>query len=604
MRIARALVLRTIGLVSALFWLMPQCSAQGKIGPAEYDYYALAVASISTSAREASKLPDIPLRAKLLVKAVRLLPPSQHDESVRLLDVALRDLREWASVEKTTRNQRQTAIALRSDILALYAHVDPEKAATLLRELQAEAKSANPNSSITSLKGESWSMQFSDRGAIAGQSAKIALSLIDSDPKKAVALVVQSLQGGTVSTELVEIIQQLGQNGNRVLLDQLEMSIGRSLAGSASLDPVSLSSAGILVLTDPGMPSAPRTAFVSFFMRSLQAWATLIKEPGIDPSYISRTFFAFSQIVGQVISKYSPDQLSVFNLVLNEVGPLVPEKMQSVAQALQPETFSEPEDTLRDILRERTPDKRDIRLVRFVSGLLRSETGDLQKNLGLVAEAIGNFSDTNAKSAYTNLLTMIRMDALVKQEKFIEAQELVGSISPEEARAWALLAAAKVAAKSDRVLGFEMVSNGLKALDKASPSPHKVELALMAAAMLAKNDPQRALDTLSTASTYANSSAAKVDPPAKPPFAFGLEATIGEAHMRLGVVPASLVELKIDPSLSVLATTDWFRADEIVSNIREPALRLQLKLQFAGAVLAKELKAIRKEPAPKPSANN
>jgi hypothetical protein len=157
-----------------------------------------------------------------------------------------------------------------------------------------------------------------------------------------------------------------------------------------------------------------------------------------------------------------------------------------------------------------------------------------------------------------------------------------------------LLALSRVAANADRVLGFELISNALKALDKASPSPRKVELALIAAAMLAKSDQQRAFDTLSVASRYANSSASRVDPPARPPFAFGLDASIGEAHIRLGVFPESLGELRIDPSLSALATTDWFRADHIVNDIREPSLRLQLKLQLAGAVLAKQSKPRKK----------
>jgi hypothetical protein len=156
-----------------------------------------------------------------------------------------------------------------------------------------------------------------------------------------------------------------------------------------------------------------------------------------------------------------------------------------------------------------------------------------------------------------------------------------------------------VAAKADRVLGFELISNALKALDEASPSPRKVELALIATAMLAKNDAQRAFDTLSAASKYANSSASKVDPPTKPAVAFGLDATIGESHTKLGVFPESLGELKIDPSLSVLATTDWFRADQIVSDIREPSLRLQLKLQFAAAVLAQDSNPKRRKAAPK-----
>lgn len=158
-----------------------------------------------------------------------------------------------------------------------------------------------------------------------------------------------------------------------------------------------------------------------------------------------------------------------------------------------------------------------------------------------------------------------------------------------------------VAIKTDRVLGFELISNALTSLDKTSPSPHKVELALIAAGMLAKSDPQRAFDTLSAASRYANSSASKIDPPAKPPVAFGLEATIGEATTRLGVFPENLGEVKIDPSLSTLGTSDWFRANQIADSIREPALRLRLRLAFAQAMIAEGPKPRTKEPTKKPS---
>ena len=166
-----------------------------------------------------------------------------------------------------------------------------------------------------------------------------------------------------------------------------------------------------------------------------------------------------------------------------------------------------------------------------------------------------------------------------------------------------MLALSTVAAKEDRVLGFELISNALKALDKASPSPQKVELALLASAMLAKNDPQRAFDTFVTASRYANSSPAKVDPPKKPAVAFGLEVNIAEAQTRLGIFPESLGELKIDPSLSTLATTDWFRADSIVNDIHETSLRIQLKLQFANAVLVEQSK-LRKKASSKASRTN
>jgi hypothetical protein len=102
------------------------------------------------------------------------------------------------------------------------------------------------------------------------------------------------------------------------------------------------------------------------------------------------------------------------------------------------------------------------------------------------------------------------------------------------------------------------------------------------------------------AAKYANSS--KDTSRAKPAFAFGLQARIGEIETRLGVAPLNLSEVKIDPTLSGLATTDWFRADQIVRQILEPSLRLRLRLQLAGAVLAKEVRL--RKASPKPSTTN
>jgi hypothetical protein len=608
MRIARTIALVAILISPGFFWRLRECEAQNRMAPAEYDYYSLAITSILNSAAEASKLPDVPQRVKLLINAAKILPLAQHDDAVRLLGVALRDLKEWGSEDKAGWYQRHTAATLRNEVLALYARLDPEKTTTLQKEFQAETESTASNTGATSLKTETWSTQFSNRRTIADQSAKIALSLIDTDPEKVLGLVVQSLQGGIVSGVLFDIVQKLIQSGNRAFLNKLEIGIGQALAANVTLDPSSLAFASALVIADKDMLPAARIAFVSFLMRSVQAQSNLARDPGgnvrIDTSYIRAVFTMASLNVRPIILQYSPEQLLMFEQVMDQVAPLVPAATRSRLRAFQPETFSDPRERLSDILKDPAPEKRDLRLVRLVSELLRTESGDFQKNLVLVSDAISSFSDTDVKSAYTDLLTITRMDGLVKQKKFVEAQQLAGSISSEETRAWALFALSTVAAKADRVLGFELISNALKALDKASPSPHKVELALIATAMLAKNDPQRAFDTLSAASRYANSSASKVDPPTKPPVAFGLEATIGEAHTKLGVFPESLGELKIDPSLSALATTDWFRADQIVHDIREASLRLQLKLQFAGAVLAQESKPKRKETAPKPSAKD
>jgi hypothetical protein len=572
---------------------LPVSEAQSRLRDTEYDYYALARTSILNSASEASKLSDLPQRINLLLYAAKTLTSSQPNDAMRLLDIALVDLKKWSSEGTTSTDRRYSASTLRNEILALCAQVNPEKAIALQKEFSSNVKSSTAGSSEISLKSSSWYREFIDRGAQSDQLAKIALSLIEADPDKALVLAIQSLHGGTISGGLYEIFQKLTQSGNRALLNKLEMGIAKALAGNVTLDPYSVTYASILILADKDMSPTFRSAFIRFFMRSLQAWSNVVKEPGTDTSYITRGFFAFSENVRPIISQYSPDQLLVFNLLLDQAFPLVPEKMRPVVQVIPPESFSDPREKLRDIVKESNPKLRDYRLVRFVSELLRKESKDPEDNetrFGLIAEAVSSFTNSDAKAAYTDCLTIARIDSLVEQKKFIEAQAIAGSIGSEELRAWTLLAVARVATKADRVMGFELISSALKALDKASPSPHKVELILTATAMLSESDEQRAFETLSTAARYANSSEYKVSGPLKPAFAFGLDVSIGEAQTKLGVFPESLSELKIDSSLSALATADWFRADSIVNEFREPSLRLRLKLQFAGAVLARESK--------------
>lgn len=120
---------------------------------------------------------------------------------------------------------------------------------------------------------------------------------------------------------LLEIVHKLIQKGNRPLLDRVESAIGRSLAGNVTLDPYGLSFAALLVMADKDMSSGAKSAFVDFLMRSLETWAIVVREPGIDSSYLTRTFYAFSQTVRAVVSQYSPNRLIVFDLVLDQVLP-------------------------------------------------------------------------------------------------------------------------------------------------------------------------------------------------------------------------------------------------------------------------------------------
>lgn len=139
-----------------------------------------------------------------------------------------------------------------------------------------------------------------------------------------------ALDGGIVSGVLFEIAEKLIQNGNRALLNRLENRIGEALAMNVSLDPSSLVSASTVGLVDKDMPPAAKNAFVSFFMRSLQAWALIVKEGGTDGYYIIDGYRAFSANIRFLISQYPPDQLLEFDLVLDETTPLVREVIRGL----------------------------------------------------------------------------------------------------------------------------------------------------------------------------------------------------------------------------------------------------------------------------------
>ena len=136
---------------SLLFRQLPACQAQNSSDGAEYDYHALALTAISNSAREASKLTDVSQRVRILLHAAKILAPFQMNEATRFLDIALSDLKQWTSDEKTSRYEKHTASALRNEVLALYAQVNPKKAAVLQKEFLAEARSRTPGDSDISL---------------------------------------------------------------------------------------------------------------------------------------------------------------------------------------------------------------------------------------------------------------------------------------------------------------------------------------------------------------------------------------------------------------------------------------------------------------------
>jgi hypothetical protein len=569
-----------------------------------YDYHALAIQSVLGTAQESRGLTDVGERVRLLIRAAEMLPAGERANATSFLDLAINALDEWTSTKDLSWANRDSASRLRSEALALYFKLDPETASLRRKNRRSDDDPNSPTSKTTSvsLKDANWSKSLLDVQSTAEGFAKLAVSVIDTDPEKAAALVAQSVQIGAFAGSLTGLIERLEQEGNRKVLEQIEMAMIGPLRTTTTLDFFSLVYASNTLRTDVEISPSARSALIFFLMNSVERWEALIANGAgngeINSSYIGSSFTSILLNVRPVIAQYAPAETARLDLLLSEVSPFVPEKTKARLDTFKPETIVEPRDRLNDILKESNAEKRDLRLIRFISQILHDENS--LKYIELAAEAADSLTDPEAKTAFKDLLIITRVNGTFQKDDFLESQRLLGSISSPETRAWAMLALSAAAKNANRETRFRLISSALETLDNVSASPHKVELGLFAAAIFAKDDPLKAFEALSTAARYANSSPVKIDHPAKPPVAFGLDVSIGASHVKLGVFPEELAQLKIDPLVSALGAADWFRANQIADSIREPILRFRLKLELANAVIARGPRQATKETAQQP----
>ena len=550
----------------------------------DYDYRSLAVQSILTSAQEAQKISNIDERISLVITAANLLPRSHRREAVALLERSLQDVKDSNSTAKIAQR-------LYNELLAAYARLDPDRALALQNPDRNEQPAGDGHKYLRA--GGKWSAEILAQRGPADQAAGLALSIIDADPERAFSLAVQSVSGGIVSNSVNAIFDKLKQKQDRAFLDRLQMAVAQQLSTTSTFDFFSLGYAAAL-LDDDRMPALAKRRITRFLMNSIEMWVALVKgddgKGGLDPAYVSSSFTRFFLSVRPAIAKHSPTDILKLDILLEQAARFVPEKTRSNLQVFQPETLTDARERLNAILREPGAEKRDLRLIGLASDLLRQldANDDLESGLGLLSDTINQFSDTRLRTTYGDLLLIKRVNALVRLKKFDSARKLVVSISSAETRVWTMLALA-VAAREDKVLAFELSVDAMKALDAVSASRAKVGLALMGAALLAEDTPQRAFELLSAAAKYSNASKDSSEN-TDVASAIGLTASIGNLSVILAREPKSLADVKIDPRLAQLAKTDWFRSQEVANSFTDPTLRLRLKLQFAAGVLGSRVR--------------
>jgi hypothetical protein len=591
-----ALILGWIFPSGIILLALPKNSVGQSATPQGFDYESLAINSILSVADEAAKLPDIEQKVILLVKAARTLPVSRRDDAIRLLDIALSALKDWETSEHAGWGQRYKSATLRAEVLSAYIKLDGKKAVAIQKEYEAKAASSKSGDNVTAppLRNQNWDADMLEHQQRAGATAKIALSILDRDFERASALIIQSVKGGVVSPEIFNIFQKLEQSGNKASLIRLETGIGETLARTVTFDPVSLQVAPILISSDREMPSIARNGFILFFMNSLRTWVNLVRDEsgngGLDSSYVGSTYISFLRSVRPAIAQYLlPEELSTFDLLLDQVTPLLSDKTKGRLQMTAAETISNPRDRLADMLKESNTRRRDIRLMRLVFDSTRiSAPEESPNNLELAMDAISHISNERLKTTLNDFAAITRMNLLIKGKKFDEAQRLAETISTTETRVWALLALSSVVHKEDGARSLDLIRSAIKTLDSASPSMRKIELALLAAAIIAKDDPLRAFEMLSGAARYANSKLYKVEIPNDDIVsAIRADVSVGSMSTILNREPGSLIEIEIPPSLALLGESKyWFQSQPIVDEFHEAELRLPLKLELSGALLA------------------
>jgi len=255
---------------------------------------------------------------------------------------------------------------------------------------------------------------------------------------------------------------------------------------------------------------------------------------------------------------------------------------------MPPEKISNLADRLVDILREKGTERREWRLRRLILDALRAgEPDNPQPNLEVASAAVMHVGDEKVKNALADLIIVAKVNLLTKGGSVVDAERLASSISSKETRSWALLALSAVVAKQDQFLQLQLINNGMKALDTASPNSRKVELAFMGAGMMVNREPERAFEMLLTGAKYANSMSGGLEGESNEiSKTIHYESTIGDMRAMLTRDPQGLNEIEIDNSFAELGRSDWFRSQQLTDQFNDLGLRLKLKLLFAGAVIS------------------
>jgi hypothetical protein len=545
--------------------------------PTDYNYKSLALDSVRDTAQQAKKLTEIKYKIRFLVEASALLSGSNNKEAADLLEFALIDLKDWESENDAPPDRRFLASYFRDLVIAQYLKIDNARATKLVAE---EKRSLSDPDSKPLKNNSSWSTTLLERQSNADRIMAVALAILESDPDRAISLLAQSVQQGIFPWQMAEAFQRL--RANRPVLLAAQERIAASLRSTVALDSTSVTSAGSLSWDQDMLPTV-RATFLQFLLRSLEAWVSLSHaaavDGGLDPSYLDSMFGTFASTVRPVFVQHGPNELGRFDLQLDQIAPQVSPRIRDMVSSNAFAELTDPRDRLTEIKKEPNPDKRDFRLLRLVMELLRGD--DSQDRESLLAEAVQAVTDDKLKATLGDGVSLDRVQRLTKAQKFNDAAKAAERVTNQDLRAWTLLALSSVVVASDRYLALTWVNAAMKALEVSPATPRKVEIALLGVAVTSQQDPSRSFEIVSLVPKYANAIEESTEPKRDRYSGLLDEVSIGTLKIRPSSPPDELSDVRFDPAIRLLAKRDWFGVQKVADSIKDPALRLSLKLELA-----------------------
>lgn len=541
--------------------------------------------------QEAGKLNDPVEVIQIQLEAARLLAKERPEDALRVLNLALLEVRDcpisWKSKEKQSKSFQ--LLRLRGEILALYATIDQQKAGKLLKSLpNCSVKGTDSSESERSDRPVNW-----DARHRADELVKVGVNKLGENPTAGIGMILSSVSStGKISEALSDVVKKLRDTGNDQLADEIEKQMAELIASQTSSDAFDHQAVATLIASDPRMSAVTRQVFSSYLLRGLESFVSAIKESQvsglplqIDSDNLGYLYCEYLQMIRRVIEKYSPDKSEYVNAALQQIATVLPEKWLDSASRipirLTPEQASQ---QLEHTLEITDSDVRDSRLTNFalqaLAGLFSKEEG-----LKLAATAIDAIRDSELRTILKDYFLMAETRAKIEKDESTFAEEKANSIVNPEWRAWSLMAVGYALSKQDGN-AVQLYESTSRILEKSSPTPRRVEIAFKLAELWSERDPQRAFEVLTRAIAYANQdNKPDANQLIEKHHLSGFYSVIGKLDLQPANEPTSISDLKFGEGIKRMSQFDWGQTEFLSRKIQALPLRLRFQLAMCQAAL-------------------